>query len=133
MSIVFAVVGGAVYMGITYSDHNDYSNYDNYSNYSDAAVRRERRLQAKREEKKRARQEVNAFKADSVNAYLKSDALINEPGESVNVPAVERDANEKITDEERQESTSETADLQKEINEIDNVIFKIDKILEEKS
>ncbi len=136
MAVIFAVVGGAVVIGLCsdsdHSDYSDYSNYDNYSNYSDAAERRERRLRAKQEETESARQKVNEYKSDSVNPCLTLKSLIMEPGESVEVPSVQRNGNEKITDEERKKIDAETADMKKEVNEIDQVISKIDKLLEEK-
>lgn len=139
MAIIFAVVGGGAIVGIAnsdshsdYSDHSDYSNYGNYSNYSDAAERRRRRIAAKEEEIKQSVQEVNQYKINPVNTYLKNEQLISEPGETVSVNGVEIDGHEKINYDEKTKIFSETSNIQQEINKIDAVIAAIDRVLEDK-
>lgn len=139
MAIIFAVVGGGAIVGIAnsdshsdYSDHSDYSNYGNYSNYSDAAERRRRRIAAKEEEIKQSVQEVNQYKINPVNTYLKNQQLISEPGETVSVNGVEIDGYEKISYDEKKKISSETSDAQQEIDKIDAVIGAIDRVLEDK-
>lgn len=139
MAIIFAVVGGGAIVGIAnsdshsdYSDHSDYNNYGNYSNYSDAAERRRRRIAAKEEEIKQSVQEVNQYKINPVNTYLKNQQLISEPGETVSVNGVEIDGYEKISYDEKKKISSETSDAQQEIDKIDAVIGAIDRVLEDK-
>ncbi|MGN1191043.1 MAG: hypothetical protein ACI4S0_00080 [Dorea sp.] len=139
MAVIFAVVGGGAIIGIAnsdpysdYSNHSDYSNYGNYSNYSDAAERRKRRIAAKEEEIKQGVQEVNQYKINHVNAYLKNEMLISKTGETVDVRSVEEDGNEKILLDEKVAVIQQTKSTQQEIEEIDAVIATIDRILEDK-
>lgn len=138
MAVIFAVVGGGAIVGIAssdpysdYSDHSDYSNYGDYSNYSDAAERRRRRIAAKEDEVKLEVQEVNQYKINCVNSYLKNSRLISESGETVSVSEVRKDGYDKINSAEKTSVASETKSIQKEIKEIDSVIEAIDRILEE--
>lgn len=138
MAVIFAVVGGGAIIGIAntdpysdYSDHSDYSNYGNYSNYSDAAERRRRRIAAKENEVKQGVQEVNQYKINRVNSYLKNQQLISEPGETVSVSEVSKDGYDKISTEEKESVANETMGIKKEIKEIDGVIKAIDRVLEE--
>ena len=53
MAVVGLALGGMVLGAVFYDNHSDYSDYgdyDNYSDYSDAAVRQQRRIEAKQEE-----------------------------------------------------------------------------------
>ena len=138
MAVIFAVVGGGAIVGIVssdpysdYSDHSDYSNYGDYSNYSDAAERRRRRIAAKEDEVRQGVQEVNQYKINRVNSYLKNSRLISEPGETVSVSEVSKDGYGKISNAEKKSVASETMSIQKEIKGIDSVIEAIDRILEE--
>ena len=137
MAIIFAVVGGGAVVGIAtsdpyddYSNYSDYSNYGNYSNYSDAAERRRRRIAAKEEEVRQGAQEVNQYKSNRVNVYLKNQELISEPGETVCVGDVKSDGDQKIDLDEKRNFASETKSIQQEIDEIDATIASIDRILE---
>lgn len=140
MAVIFAVVGGGAIVGIAnsdpysdYSDHSDYSNYGNYSNYSDAAERRKRRIAAKEAEVAQGTQEVNQYKINRVNGYLKNQQLISESGETVSVDAVKNDGYGKIERDEKSKIASETNNIQQEVDEIDAAIATIDRILEDKS
>lgn len=136
MAVIFAVVGGGAIVGIAtsdpYSDHSDYSNYGNYSNYSDAAERSKRRLAAKEEEVKQSAQEINQYKINQVNGYLKSQRLIVWSGETVPMSEMKKDGNSKINHDENNKVESETRSTQQEIDEIEVAIAAIDKILEDK-
>lgn len=137
MAVIFAVVGGGAVVGIATtpssgdSYYGDYSNYDNYSNYSDAAERRQRRIDAKKNEIDSQKNDVNSYKTNSVNSYLKSSSLKKESGVSVSVSEVKIDGDKKINDDVKANSYKESTKLQHEIDEISSVINKIDKILEE--
>ena len=137
MAIIFAVVGGGAVVGIAttdpYSDHSDYSNYSNYSNYSDAAERRARRRKEKEKEIGEQRFDINTYKINSVNDYLKSEYLKQQSGISVNLSAVEQDGNDKISNEENDYLKRESADIKKEISDIEELLKKIDTILEEEN
>ena len=136
MAVIFAVVGGGAVIGIATtpssgdSSHSDYSDY-HYSNYSDAAERRQRRREAKRTEIDNQKAEVNSYKTQSVNEYLQSSSLKAESGVTVDVSAVKRDGDKKLSDEVRENTDRESADLVSEIQDIDTIIHKIDTILDE--
>lgn len=139
MAVIFAVVGGGAIVGIAntdpysdYSDHSDYSNYGNYSNYSDAAERRRRRIAAKEDEIKQGAQEINQYKINRVNGYLKSQQLISKSGETVSVDAVKNDGYGKIDHDEKERIACETKSTRQEVDEIDATIAAIDRILEDK-
>lgn len=135
MAIIGAIIGGGAIIGIAtadeYSDYSNYSDYDNYSNYSDAAERRKRRQTQKMGEINNKRYEVNTYKSESVNEYLQSDHLIQTPGVEVSVTSVKTDGDKKLQADESRMINSESALLKKEIKQIDDLIGKIDKILEE--
>lgn len=136
MAVIFAVVGGGAVIGIAtsepYSDHSDYSNYDNYSDYSDAEERRRRRIEAKEKEVREGIEEVNQYKIQRVNGYLKDKALIGESGEKVSVDAVKQDGYAKINQEESKLIKEATSSVKNEMKEIDAMLAAIDKILEDK-
>lgn len=136
MAVIGAVVGGAVLGAIVYdnhSDHSDYSNYNNYSNYSDAAERKKRRMDDKQKNINAQRTEINTYKIDNVNEYLKTQALKVKPGVDVSLPEVKKDGDSKISEAANSDAERDSADLTADIENIDRVIKKIDKILEENS
>ena len=137
MAVIFAVVGGGAVVGIATtptsgdSGYDDYDEYDNYGNYSDAAERKQRRIDAKKKEISNQKDEVNSYKTSSVNSYLQSSSLKQMSGVSVSLSEVKKDGDKKIIHEVKANSDRESAELQCEINEINVVIDKIDKILKE--
>ena len=85
MAIIGAVVGAGAVYGIAttdpyddYSNYSNYSDYDNYANYSDAAERRRRRQEEKKREISNKEYEINSYKTQNVNGYLKSENLIKQ-------------------------------------------------------
>lgn len=131
MAVIFAVVGGAV-VGIATSDpYSDYSDYDNYSNYSDAAERRRRRMEEKKREIDDQKYEINTYKTNSVNGYLQSSFLKQQSGVSVSMMKVKDDADNKISNEEREKVKEESSSQVEELEQINRVIEKIDKVLRE--
>ncbi len=112
--------------------YDDYSNYDNYSNYSDAAERRARRRREKEREIEEDSIEVNTYKVNKINEYLKSENLKMEPGVSVGLKAVKEDGYKKIDDEKERYFSNKTSDIVEEVKKIDCLLEKINKALEEK-
>lgn len=134
MAIIGAVVTVGVIGAVMYdnhSDYSDYSNYDNYSNYSDAAERKRRRMEAKQSDIANQKHEINAYKTDNVNEYLKSESLKRQSGVDVSISAVKEDGDSKITETVNTNAERESADLTVDIENIDRVIKTIDRILEE--
>lgn len=135
MAVIFAVVGGGAVLGIAtspdYGDYGDHSDHSDYSNYSDEAERRQRRIEDKKRESNSKKSNVNTYKTQSVNSYLQSSTLREESGVTVNLAEVRRDGDKKISDKLNTDFNSDAASLKHEIEEIDAVINKIDKILKE--
>ena len=137
MAVVGLALGGLAIGAVLYDDHSDYSDYsnysdyDNYSNYSDAAERRQRRLDAKRKEINGQEQEVNTYKTNNVNEYLKSGSLKNQSGVEVSVNEVKKDGDGKIEYDTKVNSDRESAEIVAQMKKIDSVLDKIDEILEE--
>ena len=137
MAVVGLALGGLAIGAVIYDDHSDYSDYsnysdyDNYSNYSDAAERRQRRLDAKRKEINGQEQEVNTYKTNNVNEYLKSVSLKNQSGVEVSVNEVKKDGDGKIEYDTKVNSDRESAEIVAQMKQIDSVLDKIDEILEE--
>lgn len=136
MAVIGAVVGAGAVFGIAtsdpYSDHYDHSEYDNYDNYSDAAERRRRRREAKLSEINDLSLDINEYKSESVNDYLRSQSLINQSGVEVSVDRVKEDGDQKLQLNEDEAVRNESRDLNKDLEEIDLLIGKINKVLEEK-
>ena len=135
MAVIFAVVGGGAVLGIAtspdYGDYGDHSDHSDYSNYSDEAERRQRRIEDKKREINSKKSNVNTYKTQSVNSYLQSSTLREESGVTVNLVEVRRDGDKKISDKLNTDFNSDATSLKYEIEEIDAVINKIDKILKE--
>ncbi|MDO4339109.1 MAG: hypothetical protein Q4C91_13665 [Eubacteriales bacterium] len=134
MAVIGAVIGIGV-VGIAaydnHSDYSDYNNYSNYSNYSDAAERTRRRRERKEKEIETQKQNINTYKTESVNDYLKSISLRRQSGVDVNVLEVKKDGNTKLEEKVKLDARMESTALVSEIDELDQVIKKIDRILEE--
>ena len=134
MAVIGAVIGAGVLGAViydNYSDYSDYSDYDNYSNYSDAAERSPRRREAKNQEIDGQKLEINAYKANSVNEYLSSETLKRQSGVTVSVKEVKEDGDAVISGAVQRDSERGSAGVNAELDEIDKVLTKIDKILKE--
>lgn len=131
MAVVGAVIGVGILGAILHDDHSDYSDYSNYSNYSDAAERRRRRQEAKEREISEQKEEINTYKTDNVNDYLQSVSLKQENGVSVNVEEVKKDGDYKIDNDVKRNVDRESANLNADIEQINQVLKNIDKILRE--
>lgn len=134
MAVIGAVIGAGVLGAViydNYSDYSDYSDYDNYSNYSDAAERSRRRREAKNQEIDGQKLEINAYKANSVNEYLDSETLKRQSGVEVSVNEVKEDGDAVIDRAVQRDSERGSAGVNAELEEIDKVLTKIDKILKE--
>lgn len=134
MAVVGLALGGIAIGAVVYdnhSDHSDYSDYDNYSNYSDAAERRQRRIDAKKSAIRIQKDDINTYKTNNVNDYLQSSALKKQSGVEVSVAEVKKDGDSKIEDVITMNSERESAGVVAEIDDINEVLGKINKILEE--
>ncbi len=139
MAIIFAVVGGGAVGGVviggviseSYDDYGNYGNYGNYSNYSDAAERRKIRLAEKEKEIDSKKYEINSYKTNSVNEHLMTTSLKQQDGVRVSVSEVEKDGDANIQNKENMDIGRASSDIQLEKIQLDKVIKKIDKILQE--
>ena len=128
MAVIGAVIGAGVLGAVIY---DNYGNYGNYSNYSDAAERSRRRREAKNQEIDGQKLEINAYKANSVNEYLSSETLKRQSGVTVSVKEVKEDGDAVISGAVQRDSERGSAGVNAELDEIDKVLTKIDKILKE--
>lgn len=134
MSLLGILVGGAIIGGIgkaLYSDYSDHSDYDNYSDYSDAAERRERRRKALLSTVQEKKEVVLNYKDTEVNKNLSSKRLIEQDGATVSLDEVNNDAFNKISIDKENESYNKCTQLNKEIEQIDALLNRIDVILKE--
>ena len=134
MAVIGAVSGAGVLGAVIYDNYGNYGNYsdyDNYSNYSDAAERSRRRREAKNQEIDGQKLEINAYKANSVNEYLSSETLKRQSGVTVSVKEVKEDGDAVISGAVQRDSERGSAGVNAELDEIDKVLTKIDKILKE--
>ncbi|WP_251496723.1 hypothetical protein [Otoolea muris] len=134
MAVIGAVIGAGVLGAVIYDNYGNYGNYsdyDNYSNYSDAAERSRRRREAKNQEIDGQKLEINAYKANSVNEYLSSETLKRQSGVTVSVKEVKEDGDAVISGAVQRDSERGSAGVNAELDEIDKVLTKIDKILKE--
>lgn len=134
MAVIGAVIGAGVLGAVIYDNYGNYGNYsdyDNYSNYSDAAERSRRRREAKNQEIDGQKLEINAYKANSVNEYLSSETLKRQSGVKVSVKEVKEDGDAVISGAVQRDSERGSAGVNAELDEIDKVLTKIDKILKE--
>lgn len=137
MAIIFAVIGGGAVVGIANSDSHDkyldYSeyHYSDYSNYSDAAERRKRRIEAKNSEINNKKYEINTYKSNNVNEYLRSNSLKQQSGVTVSVAEVERDGDFKISEDTKTDIKKEIKQSSMEVQQIDSVIQRIDQIIDQ--
>ena len=131
MAVIGWAIGGIIVASIAYDDYSDYSDYDNYSNYSDAAERRRRRIEAKENEIHSQVNITNTYKIENVNDYLKTKSLKEQSGVDVALNQVNSDALDKINSSIDNEIKEDTKQLSYEVEKINIVIEKIDKILEE--
>lgn len=127
--VVGAIIGGDSHSD--YSDHSDHSDYGDYSNYSDAAERRQRRLNAARNEYESAKQTLIDIKNNQLQKYLSGTPMGNisdSSVENVSVNSVQAAGNEKIKKDCDNEIKSETAELEKQISDIDYALNRLNNI-----
>lgn len=137
MAVIFASVPAAVVVirATTYKDHSDYSDYhydhSDYDNYSNAALLRQRRIEAKKQEIDGLKKDVNQYKINQINGYLSRTSLKNQSGEVVVMREVKEDGDDTLKKNEKTEKEKETRQLTEELKDIDAAIAAIDRILEE--
>lgn len=121
-------IGGAA---IAHGDYSDYS-YGDYSDYNDAAAKREMRINSLKEEIESAAQVLFTYKSENVNPELSSPSLKNAKAMKVSETAMDKDVKSSIEKKIDDEVLQDTETLQIEIQQIDELLEKIEKIEREK-
>lgn len=128
-----ALVIGGVFVGalIVYdnlSSHSDYSDYDDYGDYSDYEEQRKRKIRSMKDDAKSDARELSNYKDNSINPELTNSDLISQSAMRVSVPSMDSDVKGRINTEIADASDNETAELRAELDEIEKLIKKIEKI-----
>lgn len=133
MAVVLgAIVGvGALIVYDNVNSYSDYSDYDDYSDYSDAEERKKRRIRTMKDDVLGDVNTLSNYKTDSINPELVSNDLKNQTALRVSVSAMDEDVKQKNSDETNKKIVDETDELRKELNEIEGLIGKIDKMEKE--
>lgn len=134
---IWIAIGGVVVGVLSHGDHSDYSDYSDhsdysdYSNYSDAAVRRQRRLDAAKAEFETAKSQLSSVKSSELNPILRevdSKYYISKNAYDCEPDAMDSVICKMIDDNKNQEILSQTKDLNSEIASIDRALNELDSI-----
>lgn len=130
MAVVFGavvIVGG---LAVAHGDYSDYENYGDYSDYDDEdeEIERLRRIESLREETEKAANTLSEYKSGTVNPKLSSQALKETSAMEVSEDAMDKDVRSSLEKEKDHELLRDTEELQKEMQQIDNLLEKIEKI-----
>ena len=116
------VLGAIVAVGGIAIAHGD------YSDYSDAEVRKEMRINSLEEEVENAERILCEYKSESVNPQLSSQELKDEDAMEVSAKAMDKDVRESIDRKIKDQVLQKTSDLQRELQQIDELLNKIEEI-----
>ncbi len=136
MAVLFAV-GGAFIGGLivdTLTDdyfHSDYSDYSDYDDYDDAETRRLKRIETLKRDTEFAAQNFSEYKKYTVNPELESSSLKAETAMNVSAAAMDKDVKKKLQKQIDDQLLKKTGVLRQELEEIDSLLLKIDKIEKE--
>lgn len=119
--VVGAIVGGS---HDSHDDYDDYDNYSNHSDYSDYAERQRRRKNAAYTDYQCAKDGLNP---GELRGYLSGTVFdrTTVDWENVNENNINSVAIEKIRKSEQAEIEAQTADLTKDINDINDAIEQL--------
>lgn len=130
MAVIFAV--GAAFVGglIVYDNSSDilYSDYSTYDDYDDAEVRRMKRIETLKRDIELEAENYSDYKRYTVNPELESDSLKRETAMNVSFAAMDKDARGKIQRQIDAQVETKAGMLQRELQEVDDLLSKIDKI-----
>lgn len=140
MAIVFAiggVIGGAI-IGAACEDYSNYSNYSDYSDYDDYEDYVERSNQRElqfRNEQSFLENTINTYKSNDMNPYLTGDCYDGSGIDFISANStylLDVNAKDNIAVEQNREIDLLAGDLSVEIDEVNNLINKIDTMLSKK-
>lgn len=134
MAIVFALGGGvvaAVIGGIATSEYDDYHRYSDYSNYSDAAEREKQRKEKREKEIAAAKKELESYQEYQIKPFLAENNLSITKFE--NGEELQQHVANLLKGKEQSEVNQSNQSLEEEIQQIDQLIKKIDGVIEENS
>lgn len=131
MAVIFWAAGAVIATAAMHEDHSahsDYDNYGDYDNYSDVAERRRKRREGMKPDIESSARELSGYKRGTVNPQLNSQYLKEAKAMRVDVGAMDSDVQSRINTQINIEQLSQTEDLRKELEEIDGLLAKIERI-----
>ncbi|MCX4315101.1 MAG: hypothetical protein OSJ52_00425 [Lachnospiraceae bacterium] len=134
MAVIFAIGGGAVAVigaAMAHDDYSDHYSYDDWGEYSDAAERKQRRLEAGKQETENMARDLSGYKKVTVNPELMDETLKRTPAMMVSENEINQDAMKKISNEENQENNNTVKPELQRIEDIDFLLKRIQEIEKE--
>lgn len=128
-----ALVLGGAFIGalIVYDNlasHSDYSDYSDYSNYGDAEERRQRGIASLKSDIESAAVELATYKRTTVTPELSSQKLKERTAMRVSKSSMDSDVKGSMKRKRTEESSKETQELRTELEQINELLNKIDEI-----
>ena len=128
MAVVLGAVVAVGGFALTHGDYSDYGDYGDYSDYSDAEAKKEMQINNLKEEAENAAKILSEYKSQSVNPELSSQSLREESAMRVSEAAMDKDVKSSIEKRIDDETLRDTETLQMEMQKIDKLLAKIEKI-----
>ena len=128
MAVVLGAVVAVGGLALTHGDYSDYVNYGDYSDYSGEDAEKFLRVESLQEEAEKAANIRSEYKSKSVDPELNSQSLKNASAMKVSETAMDKDVKSSIERKRDSEILRDTKALQMEMQQIDELLGKIEKI-----
>ena len=128
MAVVLGAVVAVGGLALTHGDYSDYANYGDYSDYSGEDAEKFLRVESLQEEAEKAANILSEYKSKSVDPELNSQSLKNASAMKVSETAMDKDVKSSIERKRDSEILRDTKALQMEMQQIDELLGKIEKI-----
>ena len=128
MAVVLGAVVAVGGLALTHGDYSDYVNYGDYSDYSGEDAEKFLRVESLQEEAEKAANILSEYKPKSVDPELNSQSLKNASAMKVSETAMDKDVKSSIERKRDSEILRDTKALQMEMQQIDELLGKIEKI-----
>lgn len=128
MAVVLGAVVAVGGFALTHGDYSDYGNYGDYNDYSDEDTEKFLLVESLREEAETAVNILSKYKSKSVNPELSSQSLKDTSAMKVSETAMDQDVKLSIEKKTGSEILQDTEALQREMQQIEDLLRKIEKI-----
>ena len=128
MAVVLGAVVAVGGLALTHGDYSDYVNYGDYSDYSGEDAEKFLRVESLQEEAEKAANILSEYKSKSVDPEPNSQSLKNASAMKVSETAMDKDVKSSIERKRDSEILRDTKALQMEMQQIDELLGKIEKI-----